>query len=55
MIRGRAMIGGAKYCAEHLEANDYYEKEQRIQGVWVGVACEAFGVEIGENGFARGV
>jgi len=48
MIRGRAMIGGAKYCAEHLEANDYYEKEQRIQGVWVGAACEEFGVNVGE-------
>ena len=41
------MKGGANYCAEHLQANDYYEKGCKIEGVWVGSACEAFGVKTG--------
>ena len=41
------MKGGANYCAEHLQANDYYEKGCKIEGVWVGSACEAFGVKAG--------
>ena len=39
------MKGGANYCAEHLQANDYYEKGCKIEGVWVGSACETFGVK----------
>jgi conjugative relaxase-like TrwC/TraI family protein len=41
------MKGGANYCAQHLQANDYYEKGCKIAGVWVGSACEAFGVKAG--------
>jgi conjugative relaxase-like TrwC/TraI family protein len=41
------MKGGANYCAQHLQANDYYEKGCKIEGVWVGSACEAFGVKTG--------
>ncbi len=49
MIRGRAMKGGATYCSEHLQANDYYEKGQKIEGTWIGSACEEFGVRAGET------
>jgi len=30
-----------------LQANDYYEKGCKIEGVWVGSACEALGVKAG--------
>ena len=43
------MKGGANYCAEHLQANDYYEKGCKVEGVWVGSACKAYGVKAGES------
>lgn len=42
------MKGGATYCSQHLQANDYYEKGQKINGVWLGSACETFGIRAGE-------
>ena len=45
MICGKAFIGGNDYVSKHLSANDYYEKGKQITGVWLGKACESFGVE----------
>ena len=45
MISGKAFIGGGDYVSKHLSANDYYEKGKQITGIWLGEACESFGVE----------
>jgi conjugative relaxase-like TrwC/TraI family protein len=44
MLCGKAFIGGDDYISKHLSANDYYEKGKQITGIWLGKACESFGV-----------
>ena len=38
------MIRSANCCRCHLSANDYYEKGRKIEGHWIGQACERYGV-----------
>ena len=45
MISGKAFIGGGDYVSKHLSANDYYEKGKQITGIWLGKACETFGMK----------
>ncbi len=45
MICGKAFVGGNDYVSKHLSANDYYEKGKQITGIWLGKACESFGIE----------
>ena len=43
------MKGGANYCAEHLQANDYYEKGCKVEGVGLVLACKVILVKAGES------
>jgi conjugative relaxase-like TrwC/TraI family protein len=45
MICGKAFVGGNDYVSKHLSANDYYEKGKQVTGIWLGKACESFGIE----------
>ena len=49
MFCGRGFIGGEEYSRRHLQSNDYYEKGRSVKGVWMGKACERFGVETGSK------
>ena len=49
MISGKAFVGGSGYMVNHLVSPDYYDKNHQIEGIWIGQACEAFGVETGSN------
>ena len=47
MFCGRGFVCGEHYAKVHLRVNDYYEKGKSIKGVWMGRACEKFGVVAG--------
>ena len=49
MFCGRGFICAKNYAKAHLSANDYYEKGKEVKGVWMGEACEKFGVKVGEE------
>src|SRR5690242_11985862 len=38
---------GGEYASRHLKYNDYLDERHRIEGKWVGKACEGVGVEVG--------
>ena len=44
MLTIRAMSDGAGYCANHLEANDYYSENEKITGQWFGRGAERLGL-----------
>jgi conjugative relaxase-like TrwC/TraI family protein len=44
MLTIRAMSDGAGYSANHLEHNDYYSENERIQGEWFGRGAEMLGL-----------
>ena len=49
MFCGRGFVCGERYARVHLRVNDYYEKGKSVKGVWLGKACEEFGVAPGSE------
>ena len=47
MVRGKEFMNSKGYSSRHLSANDYYEKGHKVEGHWIGQACELYGVEQG--------
>jgi conjugative relaxase-like TrwC/TraI family protein len=45
MLTIRGMSNGAGYSARHLENNDYYNENERVQGQWFGRGAEMLGLE----------
>ena len=44
MLRGKDFVNSKGYSKRHLSANDYYEKGKKIEGHWIGQACQRYGV-----------
>ena len=36
---------GSTYLSEHLTANDYYNEQEQIQGIWWGLGAKEFGLD----------
>ena len=47
MFTSAKIRNGSTYLGNHLSANDYYAKGERISGHWVGAAAEKLGL-VGE-------
>ena len=44
MFTSAKIRNGSTYLANHLSANDYYAKGERVKGEWVGKGAESLGL-----------
>ena len=44
MFTSAKIRNGSTYLENHLSANDYYAKGERVKGQWVGQGAESLGL-----------
>ena len=44
MFTRAKIYNGGTYLKNHLRANDYYSKGERVSGEWVGIGAEKLGL-----------
>ena len=44
MFTRAKIYNGSTYLKNHLRANDYYSKGERVSGEWVGIGAEKLGL-----------
>src|ERR1700721_357613 len=45
MFTRAKIYNGGTYLENHLRANDYYSKRERVSGEWVGIGAEKLGLK----------